>query len=225
MSSKIDGTRDTASGSMGGSDDDSSTDNNSSVRESPAPVHEQASSWFREFLDEQTRAHNDFIKRFEEARQKIEGYSKAYMSIEKTMDRLSNLQLLVSDKDTELQKRNKEIEDLNLVRRTIEKDRLRQYDEWKKQLEERKAMIERLELKLKEANARRETAESNETILKEKLAQLKDAEERASQVEEKLQEREERCKELERQLGDTTSRLREWEKYIAVLEDIDMVSL
>lgn len=226
MSSRANNTRDTASGSIRNSNENGTINiSASSMRKNSTFRLEQASSSFQNFLDEQDNAFNEFARRIMEARQNITGYSKAYADIEKTMDQLSHLRLIVSQKDIELQKKNTEIEHLNSIRQTMRKDYRDEYDKWKQQLKKLQTRIEELESTSKEANARAAAAESTQARLKEMLLQLEDTGKKTAKTEQKLRKAEDKGRDLQRQLDQSTDRLREWDEYISVLEDVDLVSL
>lgn len=186
---------------------------------------EQASSSFQNFLKEEGNALDEYVRRRNEARQKIIRHSKAYANIENTMDHVSHLQLTVSGKDSELREKNAEIEGLNLIRQTTLKDYQNEYDNWKHQHNDMQATIKALNSSSKEANARAEAADGIHVRLRETLAQIEAVERKAAKAEQRFRKADDRSRELDRQLDQCTARLREWDEYISVLEDIDFSSL
>ncbi|KAL9098394.1 MAG: hypothetical protein Q9163_005938 [Psora crenata] len=194
------------------------------AQENSASSQEQASSSFQEFLDEDHNAFNEFVRRSEEARQKIRRYSKAYASIEKYMDYASNLQLTVAGKDTQLREKDAEISRLNSNRQTMLQDFEDRYSKWSQQRDEQENRIKELELSLAEAKAHAAEADGARASLKEKEAQLESKERKVTKMEQKLRKADDKSRDLKRQLDQSTDRLREWDEYISLVEEIDFAS-
>lgn len=107
MSSRANSVRADTSSSLSNANENGKINvSTATVRHDSAPRQEQASSSFQQFRDEQESALHELTRRMNGALQKISRYFNAYGAIEKTMDQLSSLNLIVSEKDAELQKKN-----------------------------------------------------------------------------------------------------------------------
>lgn len=219
MSSRPNNTKDIASGSTTSPTENSKISMSSStVRNDSTSRQEQASSAFRQFLHEQDDAFQQLTKRLTGARQQLTKYTDAYAAIEQTMDRLSNLNLTVSEKNDELERKKREIERLNSIRQAMHDDYENRYDKWKLDCEQLQARIEELKSSCKKAQDRAELAGSAQTRLKETEAEME-------VVVKKLRKADDRYRNLRRQFDECSDRLKEWDEYTSVLENVDFDTL
>ncbi|KAI9808004.1 MAG: hypothetical protein M1827_007766 [Pycnora praestabilis] len=234
MSSKINSSRGasnvtTSSNATNGNTESNSmtarSDKSSSSRDAGASKHEQASTSFREYEVEDAQAFHEFANRRAEAKKKISQYVRAYADIEGTHDWGSNLQLMIGEKDVKLQEKDIEIQRLNLGRQMQVDDFQIRYDDWSRQHMQWKSTKKELEERLREVNTRAEAAEGAQVRLRETAKQLDTEKRNLAALNQKFDKANEFTDDLETNLKRCNGRLREWDKYVSVLVDVDFVTL